>query len=149
MFIKQADLFSGVHMLFIQRVMDISHQETHPAGVVLFQSGDPAENVFILIQGQVSLTQSQEQREVHVSVKRGESFAWAGLIDRPAYTSTATCTGETRVLKINVARLKALLEQDPENGMLFFRNLACALGNRLIQCYQRVMKPSDAKTAEH
>ncbi len=143
MYLKQADLFNGLTMHFLQRVMDIGAKESHSEGDILFRSGDPARHFYILIQGRIRLTIDSGERRVYVGDQTGEFFGWSAILGRYTYTATGECEQPTRLLKIKVESFQKLLDGDPDNGMMFFRNLAKVLGERLIESYRVISKTAD------
>lgn len=143
MYLKQADLFNGLTMHFLQRVMNIGAKETHPEGEILFRSGDPALYFYILIQGKINLSIDGGDQRVYVGEQTGEFFGWSAILGRYTYTATGECTQPTRLLKIKVESFQQLLDGDPDNGMMFFRNLAKVLGERLIESYRVISSATE------
>lgn len=143
MYLKQADLFNGLTMHFLQRVMDIGAKESHAQGDILFQSGDPARHFYILIQGRIRLTIDRGEQRVYVGDQTGEFFGWSAILGRYTYTATGECEQPTQLLKIRVDSFQELMDGDPDNGMMFFRNLAKVLGERLIESYRVISKTAE------
>ena len=69
--------------------------------------------------------------------RNGEAFGWSSLIGRDIYSTSAECIEPTKLLKTDSKKLRRILEKDPANGVVFFRQLAATLGNRLIESYKR------------
>ncbi|GBC63705.1 cyclic nucleotide-binding domain-containing prot ein [Desulfonema ishimotonii] len=136
MYIRQADLFNGVSMYFVKQFMDHTTQESHQPGDILFRQGDPPLCFYILIRGCVKLTPDEAGRKVYIGCHTGDFFGWSGLVGRGAYSASAECVSETDLLKIERDRLLLLLDKDIDNGLVFYKNLAKALGQRLIRAYQ-------------
>ena len=88
MIIKQADLFHGLSHNFIKDLMAIAARESFNAGEIVFNSGDPAENFYILIQGCVQIRLGQQGPEVYTGNTIGEIFGWSSLIDRPDFSAS-------------------------------------------------------------
>ena len=147
MYLQQADLFNGFTMPFLQGVMDICIRESHREGDVLFRSGEPAKVFYILIQGEVKLTITGGEQRVYVGNRTGEFFGWSSLLGRYTYTATGECTRPTRLLKIRVDHFHELLGCDPDNGMIFYKNLAQVLGERLIGTYRVISDAVDSNEA--
>jgi CRP-like cAMP-binding protein len=141
MIIKQADLFHGLSHNFIKDLMAIAARESFSAGEIVFNSGDPAENFYILIQGCVQIRLGQEGPEVYTGNTIGEIFGWSSLIDRPDFSASAVCSEQTSLLRIDRRQFKAVLAKDHFSSLIFFQQLAKVLGNRLIQLYGRKEHP--------
>ena len=71
----------------------------------------------------------------------GEVFGWSSLIGRDRHTLSAFCSQPATVLKFERRRLTALIEKDPDSGVIFYRQLSQALarrrGNRVGQRRKR------------
>jgi CRP-like cAMP-binding protein len=138
MYLKQSELFHGMAMDFVRRAMDMSVRETLPKGATLFREEDPASCFYVLIRGRIRLHAGSVPEGVYEIGRTGEAFGWAGLVERKRYTASAECLEETELLKLPCAPFSRLLSTHPETGFLFYRNLAGALGRRLMDCYGRV-----------
>ena len=139
MYIKQSDLFLGLNHNFVKEIMAIAEKESHAEGDFIFQLGDPANHFYILINGQVQLSLGDSGQVVYTSSNVGETFGWSSLIGRNLYSASALCLQSTDLLKIERQKLQNLLERDKDSGYLFFKQLAGALGNRLLKLYQSAL----------
>ena len=135
MYFKQADIFWGMSKGFVAEIMKQAMTESHKEGKLLFRAGSPANHFYILIKGNVKLTIGEDAHVVYVVSKGGEAFGWSSLIDRDVYSATAECSNPTNLLKFERRKLQKVLENDSENGLIFFKRLAMILGNRLLQSY--------------
>lgn len=135
MYLKQADLFHGMGMDFLKKVMEVTRRESFPEGTQLFRSGDPAKHLYILINGRIELSMGEDEKQVHIGSQVGESFGWAALVGREQYTASARCLTKCDLLKIDVRQFIQLLNRYQDNGFIFYQNLAAALGKRLMQSY--------------
>ncbi len=140
MYIKQSELFTGTSMDFVKKFMDISEMSSHKKGEVLFRENDPAKFFFILLNGCVKLSVGEPQQVVYNAGRNGEAFGWSSLIGGDVYSASAECIEATELLKTSCDKLSRVLEADPDNGIIFFRQLAATLGNRLLETY-RVITP--------
>ncbi|MDZ7759259.1 MAG: cyclic nucleotide-binding domain-containing protein [Desulfovermiculus sp.] len=136
MHLKQSDLFNGMSPEFIKHVMNISSREEYAPGTVLFHGGDSPENFFILIKGRVQLNFGNSEKQVYVCRHTGEFLGWSGLVGRDSYTASGECLETTYLLKIDLSKFSQLLDSEQDTKCLFYRNLAAALGNRLINIYE-------------
>ncbi|GAB6096055.1 hypothetical protein JCM14469_23080 [Desulfatiferula olefinivorans] len=138
MFIKQADLFWGMDNDFIAELMDVAVKETHEAGHVLSNEGDPAQWFFVLLKGRVRIDIGRDEQLVYIVSHAGEAFGWSSLLERDRYSSRAQCMEQTTLLKFDARDIQRLAEDNPVNGMLLYKKLAAMLGNRLITSYQGI-----------
>ena len=145
MYLKQADLFRGIKMDFLKKVMEVTLRESHPEGYQLFHSGDPADYLYILINGRIELSMGDDGKQVHIGSQTGESFGWAALVGREQYTASARCLRRCDLLKIDVRSFIQLLDRFRDDGFIFYQNLAAALGKRLMQSYLKRLELEDCQ----
>ena len=135
MYCKQSNLFRGVSMDFIKNVINIAAREFSPAGHTLFEAGDPASHFYILIQGSVKLSASRTGGGEYVFSRLGDTFGWSSLIDRNTYTGSAVCLTPVHFLKIENHSFQNIVTNSPENGIVFFKQLAAGLGYHLLASF--------------
>jgi len=145
MYFKQSELFTGTSMDFVKKFMDISEMSSHKKGEVLFHENDPAKFFFILLNGCVKLSVGDPEHMVYNSKRNGEAFGWSSLIGGDVYSASAECLEPTKLLKTDSDKLSRILEEDAENGMIFYKHLAATLGKRLLETY-KVLKPKNGNS---
>jgi CRP-like cAMP-binding protein len=135
MFIQQTDLFHAMDKDFVKEVFDITVKESFTEGDVLFAEGDDARHFYILLKGRVRLGTRETGQVVHTVSRPGEAFGWSSLVGRAVYSASAQCVIPTKLIKIDRDHFQVILEKDPGNGLVFFKRLAGALGERLISSH--------------
>jgi CRP-like cAMP-binding protein len=143
MYIKQSELLMGTSMDFIKKFMDMSQMVSHEKGDVLFREKDPALYFYVLLNGRVKLGVGQGEQAIYDVRKNGEAFGWSSLIGRDRYSASAVCVEPTKLLKTNSEKLRKELENDPRNGIVFFKQLAATLGNRLLETYKTIAQKAE------
>jgi len=136
MYIKQSELFTGTSMDFVKKFMDICEMSSHKKGEVLFRENDPARFFFILLNGRVKLSIGKPEHVVYNAERNGEAFGWSSLIGGDVYSASAECLEPTKLLKTANNKLSRILDEDTENGVIFFKQLAATLGKRLLETYK-------------
>lgn len=136
MFIKQSDLLWGLDNQFIKEFIESAMKKTHPKGYKLFNAGDPADYFFILVKGSIRLSVGEMDRTTYLVEHAGEAFGWSGLVGMTHYSASAECLEDSIVMIFAKEFVTEVTDNDPVNGMRFFRRLARMLGNRLIHSYQ-------------
>lgn len=111
------------------------------AGNVIFEQGDPAENLFVVVEGEVSiLYKPDDGPELTISHVRSEGVVgWSSAIGSPVYTSTAVCATECRLLCLSGNALRKLYQEHPDTGVLILGRLAALIAERLKNTHQYVM----------
>ncbi len=135
MFIHQTDLFKGLSKDFIKEAYDAMTKDSFEAGDVIFSEGDDARSFYILLKGRVRLGTRETGQVVHTVSRPGEAFGWSSLVGREAYSASATCMLQTKLLRADRDEFQKILEKDATKGLVLFKRLAGALGERLITSY--------------
>jgi CRP-like cAMP-binding protein len=143
MYIKQSELLMGTSMDFIKKFMDLSQMVSHAKGDVLFREKDPALYFYVLLNGRVKLGVGESDQMVYDIKQNGEAFGWSSLIGRDRYSASAECIEAAKLLKTDSQKLIIVLENDPANGIVFFKQLAATLGNRLLEIYKTISGQSE------
>ena len=143
--IDQRDLIWGLPHLFVKTFRDITIQKTYEMGQIVFHEGEKASFFYTLIQGSVKLSIGETGQEGYIVDQAGEVFGWSSLMDRRHYSASAQCLEPTKLLLIEKEKLERLLNSDPANGMVFYKNLSQTLGNRLLKSYKII---SEARRLE-
>jgi len=139
MIIQKADLFRDVKGETMNEVSRIMVEGTYNKGSLVFKAGDPADSFYLVVEGRVRLSIGAEGEIDYTASLPGEAFGWTGMVDRPVYVATAECLTPCKLVKIEKGRLNSVLEKDPEGGMLFYKRLAGAVVQRLIDNYNTFM----------
>ena len=150
MIIERADLFRGLSEDFIKDVMNITMEESLGQGDILFHEGDNARHFYILLKGRVRLSTGKTGHMIHTVNREGEAFGWSSLVGRDVYSASAECAVPTTLLKIDSEELEKIVEKDLANGVIFYKDLAGTIGERLINSYNALllMQPSEAHRSD-
>ncbi len=145
MFLQQTQLFWGLSPEFVKKVMSLATSVSLQAGDIIFKKNDPADFFYILIKGQIRICPIEVTKTECCCTCTGESFGWDSLVEQPRYRSTAICVEPAVLLKLSRMNMNMVLEEDPYSATLFFRHLAAALGDCLMQ---RWMSTSNEQLTE-
>jgi CRP/FNR family transcriptional regulator, cyclic AMP receptor protein len=135
MYLKQADLFWGMSQHIIQAITSKGIKQEFKQGDIIFNADDPAEYFYVLIKGKVRVDLPVIGRSVYSSDRVGELFGWSALIRREDYSATVACEKQTIALRFKCDEVCRLLEQDTDSAAIFYKQLASALGKRLLTAY--------------
>lgn len=102
----------------LRAIAMIAEEETIDAGVTLFQTGNPADALYFLINGQVDLyytaspeTSDQVEEGILVdNVNPGEPFSISAVIEPHILSSGAYVAQPSQIIKIDAHALRALFE---------------------------------------
>ena len=93
MYVQQADFFFGTSMTFANEVMKTAIRESHPAGTILFEEGEAADRLYVLLEGRVRISLGESGHVVYIVSRGGEAFgpplwrATAALCSKPRLAS--------------------------------------------------------------
>jgi CRP-like cAMP-binding protein len=147
MYIQQSDLFWGMDREFVKKIMNVAEKISYGKGQFLFHEGDPADNFYVLIKGQIKLSIGEIGQMVYTVDRAGEAFGWSSLIERDVYSASGECQQDTLLQKFDSSALVNILEQDPANGLIFIKRLAGLIGNRLVWSYKMITSSSQASVS--
>lgn len=102
-------------------------------GAILFKEGDPARELYIVIDGEVEvLKKSRRQRDVRVAILGpNDSFGEMSIIDVQPRSATVRALGPSRLLKMTSENLDSLYRSDLKSYALITLNIARDLSRRL------------------
>jgi len=108
---------------------------------VLFEQGDPAENLFAVVNGEVVVNFKPEDGPVIVvaRVQPGSIVGWSAALGSRRYTSSAICTTTTLLLRVRGDDLRRLCIQHPDTGMIFLDRLATVIAERIHSTHDMVL----------
>ena len=125
--LKGSDLFEGLDMKQLQLFGKHFTEKTFETGELVFAQGGLAENLYILLEGEVILG-IKAKGEVDITAssvgKKGETFGLSSLIKPYRSNVSAMCTKKTRVLSINGEVLRKLMKQNRKVGMEIMERVA-------------------------
>jgi len=111
------------------------------ADTVLFEQGDPAENLFAVVSGEVVVNFKPDDGPMIVvaCVRPGSIVGWSAALGSRRYTSSAVCTTYTQLLRVRGDDLRRLCLQHPDTGMIFLDRLATVIAERLHSTHDLVL----------
>jgi CRP/FNR family transcriptional regulator, cyclic AMP receptor protein len=123
----------GVAPQHLECLAGIARMEEYDEGETLFAAGEPVDDVYLVIYGEIALevASSGVNPQLLLSVGAGENFGWSALMHRTHRVATAKATAPTQVFRIDGKRLLALCEEYPRFGYQIMRATAAGLANRL------------------
>lgn len=131
--IRALDLFRSMSEASFAQLMQAAYLQTFPAQVQLIVEGDPADFLFILIDGRVELLASHAGRETIMAIIRPYgTFILAAVLKDVVHLMSARTTEKSRVLMIPAQNVRDTLAADEK--------FARAIVNELAGCYRGVVR---------
>ena len=110
------------------------------AGDVVFQRGEPADDFYVVLKGQVALRLPQPDGVSVLidEVTEGTIFGSCVCFQIDSYTLSATCSADSRILKIKAATLKKLMDDDPIMGYAIQTHISRAYFKRYVDTMRKL-----------
>jgi CRP-like cAMP-binding protein len=142
--LAQSPLFAGLTEAQLFPFMALAEEITCPRGRPIFEEGEHARRLFILLSGKVNIRVQITTRPEPISVatldQPGQLVGWSGFMPPNDYTATALCQDHCRFLVFEGAAFMSLLETTPAVGFIVMRNIAEAISDRLRNVQRIVLK---------
>ena len=126
-------LFSAMAEPCFEALLRAAYVQTFPAGMDLFNEGDPADFLHIVLEGSVSLLAGWNGREtVMATVRPVATFILAATIRDAPYLMSARTSEKSRVALVPSGDVRRAFAQDAD--------FARAIVDDLALCYRSVVK---------
>lgn len=137
--LRRYPFFSNLTDTCLKAVAMLADEVSYSDGEVIFETDQPAETFYFLIEGGVDLhyvvvdRDSPELRKDFFvgHVNPGEPFGISALIEPYCYTATAFANSPCRILKIGGIGLRTMCGADASMASILMRNLAKVAMSRL------------------
>jgi CRP/FNR family transcriptional regulator, cyclic AMP receptor protein len=129
---SQLSFFTGLNPDDIQLLGPFFAPQTWVAGTAIFEQGDYAEYLYLVISGEVTIRFKPPDGPLMTvtRVQPGGIFGWSAAMNNPSYTSGAVCALDSEVLRIRGTDLRTLCEKHPELGKVILDRLAGVIAER-------------------
>jgi CRP/FNR family cyclic AMP-dependent transcriptional regulator len=111
--------------------------ELYPAGSVIFNAGDSADQMYVLVDGEIELRKGDVLLN---TIGRGALFGEMALLSKQTRSATAVARTNSRVAPISEKRFLFLVQQTP----FFALHVMRVMGERLLQ-KEAALEPESGK----
>src|SRR5688572_12820746 len=111
-------------------------RKSFPKGSILIQEGEPIGEVYILLDGQLSVLVQASRNEKIATLQTGEIVGELSFLDSRPPSATVAAATDSIVLAISCDKLRAKLERDTAFAAKFYRALGVFLADRLRNTMQ-------------
>lgn len=132
--LKRTELFETLDQPHLNTFLLHASVESFPKGKTIFNQGDNAVRLYLLVEGAVDLTiKTGEKIDFMTSKieKEGAVFGMPSLVEPFQFNVTAICLKPSKVLVLDAVHIKKMMEKDPKMGMEIMKKLASIYFNRL------------------
>jgi CRP-like cAMP-binding protein len=130
---KRFSIFDGVSEELVEKIKQATTTRTYSKGEVIYDRGEPAENLFFMISGQANvMVQTEEELAVTMGqYKPGYYFGWSALQPGQRYQHRAMCIMECEVEYISSETLRSIMDSEPALSYPLMRNILAMHKDRL------------------
>jgi CRP/FNR family transcriptional regulator, cyclic AMP receptor protein len=128
-YLKQTRLFMDLEPAALTRLADRAIERTYKKGQLIFYQGDPAEALFVVIEGRVKVVVVNEAGDemVLVTLQPVDVFGEVALIDGEPRSASAETLEQTRVLVLTRTTFLEALRESPAMTESLLRSLGAVL----------------------
>lgn len=131
--IRALSLFSSMREESFEALTKAAYLQIFPPQVELIHEGDPADFLYIVVEGSVELFATSNGREASMAVVRPVgTFILAAVLKDAVYLMSARTVDRSRVLMIPSENVRDIFQKD--------ENFARAIVLELATCYRGVIK---------
>lgn len=125
--IRRLDLFAGMDETALNDLLAVSFLQTFPPHLEILRAGDPADFLYVLMEGAVELLASTNNRETTMLiVEPVSSFILAAVISDATLLMSARTLSKAQLLMIPAVPLRAAIAKDRALADAAMRELAGA-----------------------
>jgi CRP/FNR family transcriptional regulator, cyclic AMP receptor protein len=136
--LKDFAFFKGFGDRELEKLATAAKEETYDAGTQMYKNGDPARSLFLVQEGKIILVMDSylgpQRPPMQVTVDvvtRGESMGWSAVVEPYVYTLGALCIDRAKMIAIDAAELRKIMDEDTCLGYLTMKATAQVIANRL------------------
>lgn len=109
-------------------------------GTVIFQQGDQAEFLYVVIDGKVDMSfKPYDGIPMTIShVDKGGLFGWSAVVGSDKYTSTAVAIENLEAYRVHGSDLRKFCGEHPEAGKVILERLADSVSSRWKDAHKQV-----------
>ena len=138
--LESVPLFKDVDECILDLLEPLFEPYACPAGTVVFEQGDPALYLYLILDGSVEIRfKPYDGPSIAVtSLCQGDIFGWSAAIGNSVYTSGAICKEDFQAIRIRSRDLHKLCSKEPEAGRIILNLLAESVSSRWVDAKSQI-----------
>lgn len=113
-FLKEHSILKVLDLRILEGISPIFGEVHYGPGQIVFRQGDPAEAMYIVMQGSVEVMQGESPAKIIAYLTAGECFGEMALVHETPRTATIRVPESATIIRIPKAALKELRTRFPE-----------------------------------
>ena len=136
--LRRYPLFAGQNNYMLDEIAMLSSEIVKAEGEWLFHENEDATKLYLVLDGAVALTLfvylngEQQHLATSHSLGRNEIVGWSSIVTPHQYKLGAKVIKESRLLEVDALPLRQLLDDNPEYGYHFLRQIAEVVSERFM-----------------
>lgn len=132
--LRRHSFFGHLKEEHLVELAKIAHERHFGPGEFVFREGEPARELFVVLEGQVDTSVEIDHlgnRAVVDTLGAGDVLGWSTIVPPYRYTASGECTRASKVLAIDSAGLRRMLEADHDLAFEVYRKVIEVVARRL------------------
>ena len=128
-------LFKGCSEPTLAQIAMIATEIDCEKGQVIYETGDEAADVYVLVNGIVTFINKSGLEFLNVQrvMQKSMIFGWVPLVpEHPRRLGSAQCLENSKILSINGDKLLAILANDTQSGFLVMKSLCSLIASTFV-----------------
>ena len=136
--LRRYPLFAGQNHYMLEEIAMLSSEITKIKDEWLFHENEEANRLYLVLEGAVALTLfvylngEQQHLSTSHSLGKNEIVGWSSIVPPHLYKIGARAVKDSQLLEIDAVPLRQLLDDNPEYGYLFLRQIAEVVSERFM-----------------
>ena len=123
--LKSAPLFAGLDGEELAALAEIALEKEFAPGEIMFEEGEAAHHLYVIVQGQVEVFRRADSSEYHVAtLGEEECFGEMAILEDAPRSASVRALESTSVLKIDRESFRELITERPQIAFAIFRILS-------------------------
>ncbi|NOH02276.1 MAG: cyclic nucleotide-binding domain-containing protein [Chloroflexi bacterium] len=118
-----------------------------PAGTVIFEQGDPATHLYVIMSGTVIIQYKPYDGNpiILTRLRDGDVFGWSAVIGTSKYTSSIVSESRIEALRVRREHLWELVQNSPDVGKRVIDRLARMVSPRWENAHRQIQRLLESK----
>tara|TARA_Y100000591_G_scaffold308238_1_gene308365 strand:+ start:554 stop:1027 length:474 start_codon:yes stop_codon:yes gene_type:complete len=130
--LENIPVFKGLSRFDLNKVTKMLHLRSYKEGEYIFRENEPGESMYIIKQGDVSITKNKNSQEILLAnLTEGSFFGEVSLVDEDTRSASAVTKTDTELLGFFRADLMNLIDRNPRLACFILYQLSTVIGKRL------------------
>lgn len=128
--LRSLNIFNGLGDGELRKVARLFKQKLYQPGETVFKKGDPGDEAYIVMRGQVDISLEESPRPI-ATITNGQIFGELAFLDGSPRVARAVSRQPTIMLVMERFAFSSLVQREPHLGLVVIRNIAEDISGKL------------------